>query len=127
MVRFLTWLVGKRRPVEDNDTTLAWKLFGPVNIVCQFQSEDRNDYRPLIRPMILVLLSGTVTFFALPKAARTVRALHTWYLPKNFRHHTELAPAMTYEDAILDMPKWMSAADVRRGTDKHAWFLAVTL
>lgn len=124
--RLLTRLIGARRPVENNDTTLSWKLWGPLHVCCQVKSEDRDDFRPTTKRQLLILVAGKVCFYRKGYLERWYMSPHLWYLPDGTLYHTELQPAQSFEETILDMPRWMSAADVRRNTDQQAWFLVLT-
>lgn len=135
MVKWLHRFANRRRPDEADEFGMAWRLLSiggvTVSIEVHTKSEEDDDFRPNGEDAVLVLLHGAyVQHEVFPATNGSTITLcdkpFQWHHYKpNDLVNLRLLWAQTMEDTILDLPGWMSFHDVRRDTEKHAWFLAV--
>lgn len=140
MLNLLRKIANRRRPDTIDETSFSWvlaRVLGrTIRLVVMFRSEDKSDFRPLVRPISLFMLHGCIEENTGPQIDFYDLKMHLsgpTLSPLTYRHYRkdaainfQLYPRETFEDSILDLPGWMSAADVQRNTDKHAWYLEIT-
>jgi hypothetical protein len=140
MLKLLRKIANRRRPDTIDENSFSWKLarvFGrTIRLVVMFRSEDPLDFRPMVQPMTMIMLHGRIqenigppvqlTTMVMFLSGSLLGPLTYKRFCKDASRNFQLLPPQNFEDAILDLPGWMSAADVQRNTDKHAWYLEIT-
>lgn len=140
MLKLLRKIANRRRPDTIDENSFSWRLarvFGrTISLVVMFRSEEATDFRPMVQPMTMIMLHGRVQENIGPPmefdsmimfvSGPLLGPLTYKSFCKDACRNFQLLPSESFEDSILDLPGWMSAADVQRNTDKHAWYLEIT-